>query len=169
MPLQIETSTLRRRDQMHMDFKKYGIDATEISPRLYQGSMPQPGDDLKRCGFDLLVLAAQEYQPEERMFHGVRVLHAPMDDATLSSGEWIQAVRVARQVAQAVRRGKTVLVTCAQGRNRSGLIVAVTLHLLTGESGGRIIRGIQARRRNALTNESFVRRLEQLRSATLRT
>lgn len=143
------------------------LDITEIAPRLWQGSAPPPGGEVKRAGFDLLVLAAYEYQPQASVFGGIHVIHAPMDDSKLTGKKWLQVVSAARTVYKRVAAGGTVLVTCAAGRNRSGIITAVALHLLTGKSGIHVVRRIQALRKDALTNGSFVQRLVQLRATTL--
>lgn len=143
------------------------LDVTEIAPRVWQGSAPPPGIEVKRAGFDLLVLAAYEYQPHASVFGGIHVLHAPMDDSKLTGEEWLRVVTTARKVAKRVLEGDKALITCAAGRNRSGIITAVTLHLLTGKAGSSIVRRIQALRKDALTNGSFVARLNQLRATTL--
>lgn len=147
------------------------IDADQIIRNLYQGSKPPFGEELSRHKFDVLVLAAQEYQPADLHFPGLRVVRAPMDDARLSSREWDQVVRAARAVASYVRRGKQVLVTCYEGRNRSGIIVAVAVHLITGVSGARAVDIVRRQRKAmsgpALTNPDFVARLRAIRSATL--
>lgn len=145
-----------------------GLDATKIYTRLYQGSAPPPGHEVRRAGFDLLVLAAYEYQPPAQEFGGIQVLYAPMDDSRLKPKEWLQVVSTARKVDEKVRKGYRALITCQAGRNRSGIITAVTLHLLTGCSGTTAVRTVQALRANALTNDSFVARLRQIRGATLR-
>jgi len=139
------------------------LDATRIATRIYQGSAPPPGSDVRRCEFDVLVLSAKEYQPPAEMFPGVSVVHVPLDDAELGHAEWIRAVAAADKVARQIRdRDARALITCAMGRNRSGLVTAITLHLLTGEAGYKIVRHIQRRRQNALTNPSFVKTLMRL-------
>lgn len=142
------------------------LDVTEIAPRVFQGSAPPPGHEVRRAGFNLLVLAAYEYQPKAVVF-GIPVIHAPMDDDKLTSSQWLQVVNTARTVAKRVQAGDKTLITCQAGLNRSGIITAVTLHLLTGVAGSRIVRMIQAKREHALCNKSFVERLNQLRAQTL--
>ena len=143
------------------------LDVSPIIPLISQGALPPPGDDVRRHGFDVLVLAAQEYQPPANMFPGVHVLYSPMDDAELSSDEWRQVVNTSRKVARHVRAGRRVLITCQAGLNRSGIHTAVVMHLLTGQAGSAIVRHIRARRTDALFNKSFVRRLEMLRTTAL--
>jgi len=137
-------------------------EASLITPNLYQGSKPPQGSHVALAGFHVLVLTAMEYQPPKRMFPSVSVLYAPLDDAELTPREWTLAKRAALQVARALRDGKKVLVTCQQGRNRSGLVTAMALHMLTGKSGVSIVKHIQARRADALTNDSFTRAIATL-------
>lgn len=136
------------------------LDADEILPGLYQGSGPPPGDAVQRCGFDLLVLAAEEYQPA--MFFGVGVIRMSLQDANLTIGEWLDANLVAADVAKAVRAGKKVLVTCYAGINRSGLVTALAVHALTGWSGDQIVKHIRQCRDGALSNEAFVKAIRRL-------
>lgn len=146
------------------------LDVTKIAPRLYQGSVPLPGRfrDVARCGFNMLVLAAKEFQPPMSVFPGVRVYHVPLDDAEPTSRELDMALRAAGEVARAVRIGQNVLVTCMMGRNRSGLVVALAMHMLTGRSGISIVRHIQYRRTNALSNPYFVGVLNSLRHKSVK-
>jgi hypothetical protein len=120
------------------------LDANEIAPQLWQGSAPPTGPTVRRSGFDVLVLCAQEYQPPPPDFPGVRVIHAPMDDRA-----WIpemEAHKAAQAAAAHIRAGRRVLVTCYKGWNRSGLVSALTLWYLTGLHGSHLVRRVRARR-----------------------
>lgn len=134
------------------------IDATPIAPGLYQGGAPPRGDAVRRCGFQTLVLTAQEIQPGSVDFPGVTVIHAPNDDSgtALTQAQWQTAVQAAELVARRVARGEKVLVTCAMGRNRSGLVSALALHFLTGVSGAEAARMVKAQRQPSLTNRWFL-------------
>ena len=131
----------------------------------------------------MLVLCAREYQPPHELppqmdgipgfrqaspFPGVKTVYAPNDDY----GAWpperedlAQALRAARQVAQALKLERKVLVTCWQGRNRSGLVSALALHLHLGCSGLEAIRIVKKARRGALTNPQFNEVLSRLQAA----
>lgn len=135
------------------------LDASRIAGALYQGSAPPIGLTVRDCGFDVLVLAAKEYQPDDTLFPGVRVLHAPLDDANVDAYTWSVASGAASRVARALRRGGRVLVTCHMGINRSGLIVALSLHELSRQQASPIIRHIRRARPGSLRNEEFVRAL----------
>lgn len=134
------------------------LDASRIVRGLYQGSVPAPGHLVRGSGFSILVLAAKEYQPLAGWYPGVRVVHAPLDDAVPSSGEKRTIRKAGLYVASRVAVGKRVLVTCQQGRNRSGIITAVAMRCLFPKaSPEEIVDHIRRARPDALTNEAFVR------------
>ena len=140
------------------------LDATRLAPKLYQGSMPPLGPTVRACGFDVLVLAAQEYQPLSRYFPGVRVIRAQLDDSgkRMTEAEQVQALQAGAQVARELERGSRVLTTCAAGRNRSGFVNGYALWFLTGIAGQQIVTLIRAYRPHALTNRDFVAVLRAL-------
>jgi hypothetical protein len=136
------------------------IDATRLAPKLWIGSAPRPGHHLREAGFDVLVLCAQEYQLPSSHFPGVRIIRCPYDDVPqLDSKTEGLVQRCARQVLGELLRGKRVLVTCAAGRNRSGLVAARVLMKLTGASAKVVVPHIQALREGALTNPVFTKSL----------
>lgn len=124
--------------------------------RLAQGSAPPSNAQLP---FDVIVLAAKEYQdqgPKARVtLPGYEIIRAPLDDSgpppTLVEKAIIR--RSAREVAQRVRAGKRVLVTCIQGRNRSGVIAGLALVEL-GLSPANVVERIRALR-DGLANPYF--------------
>ncbi len=140
------------------------LEATELLPELYQGPAPPPGNAVAAWGFDVLVLAAKEFQPPAAMYPGIHVIRARLDDSgmPMMQEEWQQAVRAGQKVADVVRRGGRVLVTCAMGRNRSGLVSGLAIHMLTGLPGAHVLAEIQRLRPGALTNQWFARALERL-------
>lgn len=94
-----------------------------LGGRLAQGAKPPTG---ARLPFDTIVLAAIEYQPD---LPGYEVLRAYLDDSgpPPTADERAQIRATAHAVAKRVRAGKRVLVTCVQGRNRSGVIAGLAL------------------------------------------
>lgn len=133
------------------------LDINKINEGLFQGAWPPFGDQLAKCGFDVLVLCAEENQHDD-LYVGLNVICAPGKDNAhphvmeryLST--WIVA---AQRVAQQVKLGKKVLVTCMAGLNRSGMVTAMALHLLTGWSGELCVERVQERRPMALCNDTF--------------
>lgn len=133
------------------------LDATRLLPHLYIGGAPASARAVTGNGFGTLVLCAREVQPPA--LGDLQVLRCPLDDdptRALSSDDWRMAVQTAERVCWRLRGGSRVLVTCAQGRNRSGLVCAIVMHLATQRRGSDCIRAIQRRRENALTNPRFV-------------
>jgi len=120
--------------------------------RLAQGSAPPPG---VRMPFDVIVLAAEEYQPS---LPGFIVIRAPLDDANPSAYERALIRATAKEVANYIRAGKRVLVTCFMGRNRSGVIAGHALVEL-GLPPFRAVRRIQ-KYRNGLGNTHFRKMVE---------
>jgi len=76
--------------------------------------------------FDVIVLAAMEYQPP--MPGGYTILRVPLDDGPPPDKVTRMRIRhAAREIADRVRHGERVLVTCWQGRNRSGVLAGLAL------------------------------------------
>lgn len=150
---------------MNKRLARYNIDADRILPGLYQGSRPPEGPNLSRAGFDLLVLSALEYQPRSYHFPGVYVVHAPLDDhrGYLSDEEMEIICRAAQITAEHILRGGKALVTCHAGLNRSGIITAVTVMLLTGMNKDQAIRQVQKNRAGALRNPGFVYQMKRIK------
>lgn len=150
------------------------LDAHEIAPLLWQGSKPRAGRDVADAGFQVLVLCARDYQPSSVYFPGVpTVIHAPNDDHSFVTRTDLQlAVTTASRVAEHVKRGEKVLVTCIAGINRSGLVVALALHKVFGYSGQSCIDLVRRHRKladrdEALTNTYFVEALLKLPGETV--
>lgn len=140
------------------------IECSIIAPGLWMGSRPPPGRALVRAGFHVLALTACEHQQPE-LYPGVEVLCIDLDDdgKPLPSKHVEEAFVLADRLARRARAGLAVLVTCMQGRNRSGLVTALTLARMTGASGSEAMRAVQERRRSpfggALQNPQFNRLL----------
>ncbi len=140
------------------------MNVSRIYDTIWQGPQPPPGPTLREMGFDVLVLCASEFQPPAEMFPGVTVIHAPNDDGDEPTREQLEgAIQAARQVVEAVRADKNVLVTCYLGLNRSGLVSALALYFLTGWPGRKCIQTVKLQRPNALSNQHFTKLLERLR------
>jgi len=142
------------------------LDVSQIAPKLYQGSFPDPAKRIERAGFQTLVLTAAELQPDARAYgSAVEVLRCRLADNPEGPTryEWNAILTVAAAIDRRLRGGRRILVTCAQGRNRSGIVMAVVLHRLYNWSGEKCVRWIQSRRQDSLTNPGFVAALTKLR------
>ncbi|MGW1468157.1 protein-tyrosine phosphatase family protein [Streptomyces sp. NPDC002308] len=103
--------------------------------------------------FDLVIslFTRPGHGPEPGVDH--LITEIPDDPLTAEQIEAVQ--RLATTAAHAVRRGRTVLVRCNAGYNRSGLVVAQTLIEL-GQSAMTAIQLIRERRSPwALNNQMF--------------
>ncbi len=132
----------------------------EIWTNLWIGAVPTPLSVVRQNGFQVLVLCANDFQFTQkkwtRKLDGVEVLRVPLDDTNRMNENDMRAVAsTAQAVAEAVRGGRRVLVTCAAGLNRSGLVTGVALHLLTGWHGMKVINHVRAKRMFALNNDFF--------------
>jgi protein-tyrosine phosphatase len=143
--------------------KKSNRPFARIGPGLYMGRKPPPDPKIGQV-FDVVVLTAYEYQPKAGEYGRAHVLHVPLDDMTgkpPSQHEKELANEAGRAVAGWVRRGKRVLVTCRQGRNRSGWVTALAL-LELGVPVQKAIDTIrEARGEDALSNHHFVDELRK--------
>jgi protein-tyrosine phosphatase len=130
-----------------------------IVPNVAQGSYPA----LKGKAFDLcdvLVLAAEEFQdPRLKAPPGKTIIRLGFDDDTYRPippevGKIFHAH--AQQLGKAALSGRKVLITCAMGLNRSGLITALTLMHGYRMRPSEAIKLIRARRHaDCLCNPMF--------------
>jgi protein-tyrosine phosphatase len=143
------------------------LDASEIAPGLWVGAAPEPGHYGAR--FDTLVLVASDYQPPDEAFPGVRVRRFPFgDNLQPTERDLMTAWAAATAVANDLVSGRRVLVTCRMGINRSALVAALALHMVTGMSGERAAAIVRLRRRtregfHALSNPAFRAFLKKIR------
>lgn len=138
------------------------LDATRLLPRLHIGGVPSSAEAVQRAGFGLLVLCAAEIQPPDAALGTLRTLRCPLvDDPTVQmpQADWARAVKTAERVCREMLAGRSALVTCAQGINRSAMVCAIVLHLLTFQPAEEVIHHVRRRRQGALRNPQFVRAL----------
>lgn len=138
--------------------------ASRIMPRLWMGAHPPLGFDVARAGFTHLFICAWERTGTPHDYPGVVVTRVHLDDSgmPMQDHERISAVGSGRQVARLHHAGARILVTCSEGRNRSGLVVALALCNL-GLTPETAIRWVRERRapqlpanRPPLVNDDFV-------------
>jgi protein-tyrosine phosphatase len=141
---------------------------------LYQAGVDDALNPEVSSTFHTLVLCAEEMQPMPRELAeaGVKYpkyIYAPNDDSEnpLTMVQADLAVRAAGEVARDFLKGRRILVSCMQGRNRSGLVTALALTKIYGMSGEKALALVQARVPRSLTNQSFRRFLRALPARNL--
>lgn len=127
---------------------------SKVSDKLYQGSVPDQASHYDN--FSMIVLCAEERQPELPRFKG-RVLRPAFNDTIYPSKADIDRARqAASEVGAELMRGGRVLVTCAAGLNRSGLVTGFALVMTTRLPPTEIVKRIRAARGElALSNPTF--------------
>lgn len=131
--------------------------AMKVTENLWIGSHPPVDPELGKV-FDVLVLAAKEYQPEAKHFGGLKIVRAPIDDdhTKMPSSDKLRALQAAKAVSQALEDKKKVLITCWEGKNRSGLIAGLALILGNKMTESEAVARIRhARGHDALSNPHF--------------
>lgn len=133
--------------------------ADKILDNLYMGSAP-PTDSVDLSNdFDCLVLSAIEFQPPNHYYKGLDIHRALINDdgSPMTFQEMQYAIRASSYVIKRLNEGKRVLVTCWQGRNRSGIITALTLVFGYGKNPQEAISMIRsARGPKAMGNDYFI-------------
>ncbi|WP_350326129.1 protein-tyrosine phosphatase family protein [Streptomyces katrae] len=102
-------------------------------------------------GLVISLFSRPGHGPDPRVEH----LLAEMPDRPLTAGQIHTVQQLARTAAQAVRAGRTVLVRCHSGYNRSGLVVAQALIELGWETTTAVETIRKKRSPMALNNRIF--------------
>ena len=106
------------------------VDYSWILPqRLAQGGYPGAHPGLFSA-FDVIVYMAEEAQPKIATPPGKIALYGPIDDdiyRPVPPAIGHELHRLAQECAKHASWGKRVLITCMQGKNRSGLVTGLTL------------------------------------------
>ncbi len=125
---------------------------TEIIPGLWMGGSFSP---VMPSGFDAVVCCREV---TDWTLIGVPFLHLPMVDGPACPDAWLLKSGEAFLDASVERSLRKVLVHCAEGHNRSGLVVAyyLSMHGYTPRGPQGAIDIIRQKRPGALTNQVFV-------------
>jgi len=131
----------------------------QVIPGLYMGGGWLTKDVL--ANFDVLVLCAEDVAPPDEELAGIEVHRCWLWDAKPTDAERTSAFGAGHRVANCVREGRRVLVTCLGGLNRSGLVVGLAL-LALGKTADEAIALVRmARGIHALSNEHFVKMIQE--------
>lgn len=134
-----------------------------IIPGLAQGSYPDPPKSAFQT-FDVVVFCAEELQPRIQPPPGKHMFKLPLDDDIYRPiPPEVSAIlhQAAHSIATYLASGNKVLITCAQGVNRSGLMSALTLMYALRMSPRDAIKLIRSKRKTndpdlyALCNPMF--------------
>jgi protein-tyrosine phosphatase len=109
-----------------------------------------------------VTVVANLWSPKDKRIeqHVSKYLDWPMPDGKYPDFELYE--QHAQDLARLISKGEVVLTHCHAGRNRSGLLNAITLMILTGMSGKQAKEFIQAKRPGALANQTFCDLLDEL-------
>jgi hypothetical protein len=150
------------------------LDCTEVAPGLFIGGIPS----WSSLNVDVVVLAALEYQPTALPdLARFLVLRCPLDDDYFHFSKEAKqaAIKTVLQIVHLLKQGKSVLITCLAGRNRSALLAAMTLMLGFQFSAQQAIEQVRSRRSlskrlkpdEILSNPQFTHFLERLGKAQI--
>ncbi len=134
-----------------------------ITPFLMQGSWPRDMT-LAFQHADTVVFCAQEMPPPKHTVPaGKATIYIPYDDThDLSAVPIIDLQRLAKRLAGEIQRGRRVLITCAMGLNRSGLLSALTVARAYNVSGAEAVKLVKQKRNGALCNHVFAKLAQEL-------
>ncbi|MDP8978331.1 MAG: dual specificity protein phosphatase family protein [Actinomycetota bacterium] len=124
--------------------------ATEIIPGVWQSGSPEPGEH-----WDAVIDLDGAAPPLEGVAFYV---HWPIDDGPPPDRAVLTAL--ADLVDDLRRANKKVLIHCAAGINRSGLLAAATL-MRDGMPAREAIATVRERRPGSLSNGAFVQQLSE--------
>lgn len=134
-------------------------DATEILPGLWQGDQFS-GAAAVAEGFDMNVNLTPHTTNASMPALPANYIVWPISDGPLPDIE--RAFLIARRIAAAVMDNKRVMVHCAAGLNRSGLVMALAVREILRISGKDALELVRSRREGALFNENFAAYLRSL-------
>jgi protein-tyrosine phosphatase len=133
------------------------LDFNWIVPNLAQGSFPRPAAEAFKI-FNVIVYCAEEMQPRMKPPAGKFIFKIPLDDdiyrpVPADVGNLLHTA--AKSIASYHLAGHPTLVTCAQGRNRSGLMNGLVLRYAYNMPARDVVKLIQHKRADALSNPMF--------------
>lgn len=124
----------------------------QILPGLYQSGIPDE-ERLQKHGIGFVVDVSAFPRKWENPNRGY--VEYPLSDTTTGLPPVGVMLDLAGKAVEQVGKGVPTLINCQMGWNRSGLIMGVTVWLLTGKSGAEVVDTIKSGRPHALGNELF--------------
>jgi protein-tyrosine phosphatase len=139
------------------------LDYHWIVPGIAQGAYPDPPKSAFQV-FDVIVFCAEELQPRIKAPAGKQIFKLPLDDDIYRPIP-PEIGKLLHQAAQALATyhagGHKLLITCAQGVNRSGLMTGLTMMYSLRMPARETIKLIRSKRKSqdpdlfALCNPMF--------------
>ncbi|RKS69306.1 dual specificity protein phosphatase-like protein [Motilibacter peucedani] len=134
---------------------------TEILPGLWQAGLPLDWSWVHRTGVETVVDVADPDQLDDPAeLEGIHYVKQALVDGELPDldllGDLVDGVVLS------VQAGRTTLVHCGFGKNRSGLVVALAARELLGVSGAEALAHVRSVRDRAVNNEEFAAYVESL-------
>lgn len=122
----------------------------------------KPPVDRSYPNIDMIVLCAREYQPPALPHFKGPLVRVAIPDEALDTDELRRALAGGAAVAEALSKGKRVLVTCAAGINRSALVASLALVRHTKMTADECVALMRAKRHpDCLFNTHFVEILKR--------
>jgi protein-tyrosine phosphatase len=140
---------------------------TEIIPNhLWQGAWPADlGVVVEQLRLDLVVnLEFTQHDPLSQGNFSFETIWFPMHDSD-TLPELPELHGICRCVTERIRRGERVLVHCAAGLNRSGLVTALVVRDYYGIEGSAAVDIVRSKRPWALSNITFAEYVASLNEA----
>jgi hypothetical protein len=157
-----ETSVNWTTDPVELEGVRPADPPTEILPGLWHGGVPVDYEWVRDTGLQVVVdLADADAFPPPEDVAGLTYLKCPLIDGDELPDPGL-TLRLASLVAGLVQDGRTVLVHCTFGRNRSGLLMSLIVRQVLGVTGAEALAHVQARRKDTVNNETFATWLRSL-------
>ena len=140
----------------------FAVPTAILEGQLWISGCPIDHEWLRREGIDLVVDVADPHLllAADRLGTTTYRKEALVDGPELPATAILD--ELVRDVVTAVTGGRRVLVACAGGRNRSGLVLGLALRELLACSGAEALCLVQSRREDALNNATFAQHLAAL-------
>lgn len=115
---------------------------------------PQKLDELRELGVSTVVCLLQRLDPDLEGLDWLEYVWMPLSDGQVTDIQ--KAWAISWIVAERIRAGKTVLVHCISAKDRSALVVALTLVRLEKIPGLEALQRVQSIKPTTFTNRANV-------------
>ena len=123
-------------------------------PGLWWSGLPDDWEALRDQVDAVIDLADPGPGPSAEDLGEITYVKAPLEDGE-TLPEQVLLDHLVGLVVDLVRQGRTVLVHCTFGKNRSGLVMALVVREVLGCDGPTALARVRAVRDNAVNNDAF--------------